>query len=756
MASDPSEEAISDFVNFTSTSRQQAVNFLKAHGCDPQRAVNAYFEDPTGPQIQGPSYQNHPDVPSFQIEHSDPIPPSTAPTRPPSTVNLNEQAQSDYQPPKPATPQNTPDPNKRMTLAEQEERELQQAVAMSLNQNLGQQETGVMSSNQNFNRATRDHYDEGEWAMTLFNSSAQEIIISPDPTDRKRAANEPAFLRPSQDGLHLGGLLTIFHSIPLAREALLYRNRLLSNYGHDSQWWNGQPISLPKIVSLQDAPDGDTDWDDIIYETQRVVAFLDSTTRAFGSVDALASLKSMSIYEPESSTSQFLESWQAAALRADPGNQLATVFSSTAHKRPLSMYDTPDEKDFLRLESYTEPDHDQTLYDVLDRTVWQDRPGEELDDTWLEHVAEVLTMKLESSDSDKPVSVKIPAVFYPDRYLSSCREIAREFRTRHLQVKEDLFNLETLTHRLSVTNSIVHRGMTTKETLEKAAAAATMFLPKSMAGQASPMTPEAAQADAQRLANDLRSVSEKVEHKLKELESRKQSALEALRGYTKTLTEPTSSSSEPPHHKYTLRGVCTEPHITYVLRPRTDTDDPTHEWQWWRISFSTEDAKARQAEMGQGCHGASRSADVIGYTARKVREIEVLRAAREESKNVLLVYANSNAVNFKGGPAPPQLQQFVDADNRAFAAEFSDQPVGTGESTAVATDDREDEKHHTSSAVPTAENIQKVNVFDYQVQSFEDDRSGQEMQERGRPLLSGSHPGDSKMGDSQTWESPNT
>lgn len=402
-----------------------------------------------------------------------------------------------------------------MTLAEQEERELQQAVAMSLNQNLGQQETGVTSSNQNFNRATRDHYDEGEWAMTLFNSSAQEIIISPDPTDRKRAANEPAFLRPSQDGLHLGGLLTIFHSIPLAREALLYRNRLLSNYGHDSQWWNGQPISLPKIVSLQDAPDGDTDWDDIIYETQRVVAFLDSTTRAFGSVDALASLKSMSIYEPESSTSQFLESWQAAALRADPGNQLATVFSSTAHKRPLSMYDTPDEKDFLRLESYTEPDHDQTLYDVLDRTVWQDRPGEELDDTWLEHVAEVLTMKLESSDSDKPVSVKIPAVFYPDRYLSSCREIAREFRTRHLQVKEDLFNLETLTHRLSVTNSIVHRGMTTKETLEKAAAAATMFLPKSMAGQASPMTPEAAQADAQRLANDLRSVSEKVEHKLK-------------------------------------------------------------------------------------------------------------------------------------------------------------------------------------------------------------------------------------------------
>lgn len=121
-----------------------------------------------------------------------------------------------------------------MTLAEQEERELQEAVAMSLNQNLGHQEMGITSSNQsNFGKATRDHYDEGAWAMTLFNSSAQEIIISPDPADRRRVADEPAFLRPSQDNLYLGGLLTILHSIPLAREALLLRNKVLPKYGHD-------------------------------------------------------------------------------------------------------------------------------------------------------------------------------------------------------------------------------------------------------------------------------------------------------------------------------------------------------------------------------------------------------------------------------------------------------------------------------------------------------------------------------------------
>lgn len=80
------------------------------------------------------------------------------------------------------------------------------------------------------------------------------------------------------------------------------------------------------------------------------------------------------------------------------------------------------------------------------------------------------------------------------------------------------------------------------------------------------------------------------------------------------------------------------------------------EWQWWRISFSTDDAKARQAESQQSDASTSKNADVIGYTARKAREVEVLKAAREESKNVLLIYANSNAVNFREEPIPPPLQ----------------------------------------------------------------------------------------------------
>lgn len=136
--------------------------------------------------------------------------------------------------------------------------------------------------------------------------------------------------------------------------------------------------------------------------------------------------------------------------------------------------------------------------------------------------------------------------------------------------------------------------------------------------------------------------------------------MDTLRDYSKILTSQPASLEGPPYHKYTLRGVCTKPHVTYVLRPREDipgSESRTEkEWQWFRISFSTEDAKTRQAESSRDSHAAPNNADVIGYTARKVREIEVLRAAREESKSILLVYANANAVSPQEGDLPPGLQ----------------------------------------------------------------------------------------------------
>lgn len=406
-----------------------------------------------------------------------------------------------------------------MSLAEREEQELQQAVAMSLDQGIGQQETGVttIANEPRFGKATRDYYDEGDWAMTLFDSSSREVVIGPEPEDRKKVDDEPAFIRPTNDNLYLGGFLTIVHEIPLAREALLLRNKVLFDYGHDAQWWNGLSINLPKIVTVHEGQDADNDWDDIIHETQRLMSFLDSTQRAFGSSDALAKLKNITSNSSDSEeiVTRFLETWHSAAMRADPENPLATIFMSHAYKgSPFDDGDEPISKELFTFEPVVEQEHGQTLYDVLDTAIWSDRPGEPLDDVWLEHVGEVLVMKLDSPIESQSVDVKAPAVFYPDRYLSTCRDLSRDLRSKRLDVQKEVQYLEQLRDRFTTVQGSV-ATLTAKEILENAAAAVPVVLSKNPADVTESTSPETTDEKAVRLAESLRTASAKIETNLK-------------------------------------------------------------------------------------------------------------------------------------------------------------------------------------------------------------------------------------------------
>ncbi|KAJ5908133.1 hypothetical protein N7495_000815 [Penicillium taxi] len=665
---------------------------------------------------------------------------------------------------------------------ERENQELQQAMEMSLNEGMGYQETGVVtaatagaSSEPHFGKATRENYDDSDWAMTLFNETAQEIVVNLEPEDRKKIGDEPVFLRPTTGGLHLGGLITILHGIPLAREALLLRNKLLYDYGGDSQWWNGHEINLPKIVSLHEGNDN-TDWEDVIHEAQRLMAFLDSTQRAFGSSDALVHIKQEtdSFYssDSEEAVSRFLEAWHSAAERADPKGSFSTVFKSLAFKK--SPFDDenyePEAKEVFILEPPVEQEHGQTLYDVLDKSIWSDLPNcPDLDDVWLEHVSDVLVMKLDAPQNAKSVDVKIPAVFYPDRYLSSHRELSRDLRTKRLQAQEHLMRIQSEIERwtkLPKPYDESRPDQTRAELLEGWANLVPVVLNEAISRHTDllrhmpdMMSIEAAQEKAERIPRLLRAKRAKLELKLKGiLENKKQEAIEALRSYSKFLTEP-SDSSDSPVFKYMLRGVCTEPHVTYVSKP-SDTsdsdgvmetdDDQTPSHQWWRISFSTDDGKTQQAEKRQANNNASQqNGDVMGYTARKVREIEVLRAAREEGRSVLLVYASEAAIKAPVKPLPPQLLGFVTRDNEAFAAECEDsrmeieqiQDNDTHEQPSndqVSFFDTEWCKSEQTQNNDTHEQPSKdqVNVFDYEIyKSDNEDESNQEMTEKDGPSL---------------------
>ena len=123
-------------------------------------------------------------------------------------------------------------------------------------------------------------------------------------------------------------------------------------------------------------------------------------------------------------------------------------------------------------------------------------------------------------------------------------------------------------------------------------------------------------------------------------------------------TKPSHDPQQPPHYKYTLRGVSTKPHTTYVLeQTKPDDDDDmlsseAKDWQWWKIDFVSSDTKPVVRE--------------------KVTEEFVLNAAQNESANALLVYANEAAISYQSEELPAQLRNFVRADNLNFAKELEE------------------------------------------------------------------------------------
>lgn len=176
--------------------------------------------------------------------------------------------------------------------------ELTRALAASMQDSsgsqpvYGHQETGITGThtsptNPNFRDAeSSQKYDPSQWALTT--TQTVEIFLEPSPVDRKRLLGEPAFLKPFNTGTNLSAALTILHSIPIAREALLAREYCHSDYGHADQWWNGQNIRMLRIINVDDET---SRIPEEFVETQRLMAFLDQTTRAYGSIESLATMQ---------------------------------------------------------------------------------------------------------------------------------------------------------------------------------------------------------------------------------------------------------------------------------------------------------------------------------------------------------------------------------------------------------------------------------------------------------------------------------
>jgi hypothetical protein len=615
---------------------------------------------------------------------------------------------------------------------------LQAAIAASKSDVPPGQENGIVGSGQQFGPAHSGDYEHDKWAMTVSRTRAQEVPDNPPPELRRRKPEEPAFLRPSHRSGYLQSLLTIYHSIPLARAALLLPSVQNVSYGYDSEWWSGTRIVAPRVVSYDDGVVHHSDADDFVFETQRLMAFLDGTTRAYGSADVLADLDCYRNGNASSELAKFFHTWTNAALRLAPDEPLTQIFCSEALGKPTSPREQISRKEFYCLESKLHIEH-ETLYDVLDLIIWSDDPNQLPEDVWIERVAPVFTVYLHCPKTSPPsqhdkVNVRIPATWYPDRYLESCKQQSREMRAQRIELSNDIDRLQGLLNRCA-TQQGRNGTLDVRHTLLAAARAAELAVKdKPLTNglhedndMSSSTTLPISNAEGDRCAQELRGLVERIDKKMRSLEEQKERTLEVYRSVTQQFTQPSSDPNEPPTHRYTLRGVSTKPHITYVLRPVVEdlmdvSDDNSGEakdefsagetaWQWWRISFSDEEshfsgelpilgpptqAEAEATEMlvmsGYGqvsdwSRKIQQPESRSGFSVRKVREIEVLKAAREESNSVLLVYASDEAIKLDPNHIPnltPELRTFVEADNAAFEKELRGESGAEMESVSTA------------------------------------------------------------------------
>ncbi|KAL8730586.1 MAG: hypothetical protein Q9181_004599 [Wetmoreana brouardii] len=535
-------------------------------------------------------------------------------------------------------------------LQKHEEADMQKAMALSTSHIVPAQETGVTAVEKPyFGPVRHEYHDTKNWIMTTSKATAKEILLNPEPKDRQRQPNTPAFLRPSPAGHRLPGLVKVLHAIPAAREALLSRECLRAKYEHHNEWWDGVPIQSPQVIHGEE--DHDTPPREIIHEGQRLMAFLDDTERAYGSAEALAALPDLRDCTEDCMIKEFPALWYNAVLRHTPAAPLNHIFQSIGARVRGETFESEDIS-VLDLEIHQQLfEPGQTLYDALDSLLWTNRDGSDPEEIFLEKVADVFIIRVSRGDvTAKSLDIRVPAVWYSDRYRRPSQPRIHQMLADKAAIKSEMNGLDARKQRASAFKSGRQPEKPVESTrllqiAQQHFVKGSEYLAKTNGVTSIDIEQEEPKSEAySRIAEELKVLSERVAARLQAFEESRDKAREKLRELSKLFTEPSDIPEESPHDRYTLRGVCAEPETVYVQeRSKPDDEDEVlidapaaGDWQWWKLSY---DAHAAQPT-----------------SCNNVREIEVLKAVRDGPPSAILVYASERAMAVENKELPPQLK----------------------------------------------------------------------------------------------------
>jgi hypothetical protein len=302
---------------------------------------------------------------------------------------------------------------------------------------------------------------------------ASEIIPDLEPHERKNEDGEPRFLKQLPSGDYLPSLLTIAHSIPMARKALLSPQKTYSSYGSDSEWWKGHGIRLPKIVStVSGAPlePATTNQDEVLAEMQRLMALLDDSLRSYGSAETLVRLAEANggfILD------KVLQAWEKAYLDAmeeyPDATELPVFHSVIGTTNPEGM--TTSDLFSLPLFVNSGPEASSIeLAAIMDDTLW-DTEGDDttLYDNYIDYCAQVLPIRLTQSDSSKEtLNVVIPPSFYVDKYLKENAGLTKDVRQQMAQIKKKIEKIQTAQFKLNNYQHVQKGNLNTTQLMKHA------------------------------------------------------------------------------------------------------------------------------------------------------------------------------------------------------------------------------------------------------------------------------------------------
>ena len=507
-----------------------------------------------------------------------------------------------------------------------------------------------------FGPATKDFYDSSQWAMV---PTATAYIEDPIPSQRQRQREEgqPAILKPSPNFNYLPALIPILHSIPQFRNALLSPEVPQKSYWVGEDWWKGSAVACARIIDTTVEED-DALGLDIVHETQRLMAFLDNTDRAYATVESLLQLDAWKesrpkLEDPDDDLLKFLMVWSEAYQRQVPQFELNGVLRSVVHAGGSDFESFVLDSTITKRESGRTPD----VYDVLDDTFFATQEGS----AHIVDISNVLILRLSSSRPDgNDLGCRVPATLYADRYLEENRPIIdamfEEMRQYEFQLKDIRDQTELLKY-----HTPTRKSSKPVESLKLLQTSMKAFQP----------TGEPDSNDVAVLTQ-LQTLYDSIERKLANLDEQSQTIQKTLNSISDRFKPPIDDGVEsdapvndyPPgqrgqdatKHPYHLCGVSTRRDVIYLLHPdpkpdAADADVNADAKQWWRVQYDSE----------------STSPNII---RDRVDQQQVLERATSEAASVLLVYANEAATSEKPLPLSKPLEDFVKKDNFNFLEEL--------------------------------------------------------------------------------------